>query len=102
IQDILTCLENMNNPTIIVLDVLTLGGGYELALAFDIRIAEEHTQIGLPEVNLGIFPGGGGTQRLPRLIGSARAKEMMFTGEPISSSKAEEIGLINKVVSTGE
>lgn len=101
-HDVLTSLEDMTKPTIIVLDGLTLGGGCELALAFDIRIAEEHTQIGLPEVNLGIFPGGGGTQRLPRLIGSARAKEMMFTGEPISSSKAEEIGLINKVVSTGE
>src|SRR5699024_7319859 len=61
-HDVLTSLEDMTKPTIIVLDGLTLGGGCELALAFDIRIAEEHTQIGLPEVNLGIFPGGGGTQ----------------------------------------
>src|SRR5699024_12649665 len=74
-HDVLTSQEDMTKPTTIVLDGLTLGGGCELALAFDIRIAEEHTQIGIHEVNLGTFTGGGGTQRLPSLIGSCRAKE---------------------------
>src|SRR5699024_5980816 len=101
-HEVLNSLEDMTKPTIVVLDGLTLGGGCELALTFDIRIAEEHAQIVLPEVNLGIFPGGVGTQRLPRLIGSAKAKEMMFTGEPVSASEAEKIGLVNKVVSTGK
>jgi len=101
-HDLLNKLDNLEKPTIAVLDGLTLGGGCELALAFDIRIAEEHAQIGFPEVNLGIFPGAGGTQRLPRLIGSAKAKEIMYTGEPISSKEAEKIGLVNKVVSSGE
>lgn len=88
-------------PTIVVLDGLTLGGGTELALAFDMRIAEEHTQIGLPEVKLGLFPGGGGTQRLPRAIGAAKAKEMMFTGEPVSAEEAYRLGLVNQVVPKG-
>lgn len=95
-------IENLPKPTIAVLDGLTLGGGCELALAFDIRIAEEQTMLGFPEVNLGIFPGAGGTQRLPRLVGTAKAKEMMYTGEPISAEKAEQIGLVNEVVKTGE
>lgn len=95
-------IENLPKPTIAVLDGLTLGGGCELALAFDIRIAEEQVMLGFPEVNLGIFPGAGGTQRLPRLVGTAKAKEMMYTGEPISAEKAEQIGLVNEVVKTGE
>jgi|SRR5690625_312913 len=100
-HEVLSSLDSMSKPTIVVLDGLTLGGGCELALAFDIRIMEEHVQIGLPEVNLGIFPGAGGTQRLPRLVGTAKAKEMMYTGEPISSNEAEKIGLVNKVASSG-
>ncbi|MFC4558429.1 enoyl-CoA hydratase/isomerase family protein [Virgibacillus kekensis] len=95
-------LDDLPKPTIAVLDGLTLGGGCELALTFDIRIAEEHAKIGLPEVNLGLFPGGGGTQRLPRLVGEAKAKEIMFTGEPITAQEAERIGLVNQVVPTGE
>ncbi|WAH36131.1 enoyl-CoA hydratase-related protein [Alicyclobacillus dauci] len=98
---ILRYIDNFPKPTIVVLDGLTLGGGLELALTFDIRIAEEHAQIGLPEVKLGLFPGGGGTQRLPRLVGEAKAKEIMFTGEPVSATDAERIGLVNKVVPTG-
>jgi len=101
-HELLFEIENLPKPTIAVLDGLTLGGGCELALAFDFRIAEEQTMIGFPEVNLGIFPGAGGTQRLPRLTGTSRAKEMMFTGESITAHKAEEIGLINKVVPTGD
>jgi enoyl-CoA hydratase len=99
---VLNHIGHFPKPTIVVLNGLTLGGGCELALAFDIRIAEEHVQIGLPEVSLGLFPGGGGTQRLPRLVGRAKAKEMMFTGETISAQEAERIGLVNQVVSKGK
>ncbi|KAB2338930.1 enoyl-CoA hydratase [Cytobacillus depressus] len=95
-------IEHLKKPTIAALNGITLGGGCELALAFDIRIAEEQVQIGLPEVKLGLFPGGGGTQRLPRLIGPAKAKELMFTGEPISAAEALKIGLINQVTENGK
>lgn len=101
-HDMLNKLDDLAKPTIVVLDGLTLGGGCELALAFDIRIAEEHAQVGFPEVNLGIFPGAGGTQRLPRLVGSSKAKEIMYTGEPISAAEAARIGLVNNVVSRGK
>ncbi len=94
-------IDHIGKPTIAALNGLTFGGGCELALACDIRIAEAHTQIGLPEVKLGLFPGGGGTQRLPRLVGEAKAKEIMFTGEPIDALQAKQIGLVNDVVPTG-
>ena len=74
-----------------------LGGGCELALACDLRLAAERAQLGQPEVNLGIIPGWGGTQRLSRLIGSSRAKELMFTGELITAQRALEIGLVDHV-----
>ena len=80
----------------------TFGGGCELALTCDIRIAASHAQFGLPEVKLGILPGGGGTERLPRIVGAAKAKELMFTGEPISAVDALQIGLVNHVVPSGE
>ena len=76
---------------------MTLGGGLELALACDIRIAKETIQLGLPEVKLGLFPGGGGTQRLPRLIGSAKAKELMFTGDSVTAEEALRLGMINHI-----
>ncbi|MFC7442191.1 enoyl-CoA hydratase/isomerase family protein [Laceyella putida] len=94
-------IDSLPKPTIAVLNGLTLGGGCELALACDVRIAEEHVQIGLPEIKLGIFPGSGGTQRLPRLVGAGRAKELMFNGEPVSAGHALNIGLVNAVVPTG-
>ncbi|AZB44933.1 enoyl-CoA hydratase [Bacillus sp. FJAT-42376] len=99
---VLNKLDDFPKPTIAVLNGLTFGGGCELALTCDLRIAEDHVQIGLPEIKLGLFPGGGGTQRLPRVIGEARAKEMMFTGDPIDAEKAKEIGLVNKVAPKGE
>jgi enoyl-CoA hydratase len=101
-HEILNQIDQFNKPTIAVLNGMTFGGGCELALTCDIRIAEEHALVGLPEIKLGLFPGGGGTQRLPRLIGEARAKQLMYTGEPITAEKAERIGLINEVVPTGE
>ncbi len=100
IHSVMNRIDQINKPTIAVLNGTTFGGGCELALACDIRIAEEHAQLGLPEVKLGLFPGGGGTQRLPRLIGEARAKELMFTGDPISANSALQIGLVNHVVPT--
>jgi enoyl-CoA hydratase len=75
-----------------------LGGGLELALACDIIIASDKALLGLPEVNLGLIQGFGGTQRLPRLIGKARAKELIFTGDAVTAPRAYEIGLVNKVV----
>lgn len=98
---ILTRIERFEKPVIAMLNGLTFDGGCELTLCCDIRIAEDHAQIGLPEITLGLFPGGGGTQRLPRLIGEAKAKELMFTGQAITATEAEKIGLVNKVVPQG-
>ena len=95
-------IESSPKPTIAVLNGYALGGGCELALSCDLRIAEEHAQLGLPEIKLGLFPGAGGTQRLPRLIGKSRAKELMYLGDPISAEEALRIGLVNKVVPKGE
>ncbi|MDN7246728.1 enoyl-CoA hydratase/isomerase family protein [Planococcus shenhongbingii] len=99
---VLNRIDHFEKPVIAMLNGLTLGGGFEVALCCDIRIAEEHAQIGLPEITLGLFPGGGGTQRLPRLVGEAKAKELMFTGEAVSAVEAERIGLVNKVAASGE
>jgi len=85
-------------PTIAAINGLALGGGCEIAIACDLRIAAEDAQIGLTEARLGVIPGAGGTQRLPRLIGAARALEMILTGEPIGARRAAEIGLVNAVV----
>ena len=102
LQEPLDAIMNLPHPTICVLNGLALGGGCELALSCDVRIAEEHVEIGLPEVKLGLFPGAGGTQRLPRLIGVSKAKELIFTGDSVPAAKALEIGLVNEVVQAGE
>ncbi len=94
----LNCLENLNKPVIAAIDGFALGGGCELALACDIRIATSRSKLGQPETGLGIIPGAGGTQRLPRLVGSAKAKELIFTGDILSAREAKAIGLLNKVV----
>ena len=85
-------------PTIAVVNGLALGGGCEIAIACDLRVASEDAQIGLTEARIGVIPGAGGTQRLPRLIGASRALEMILTGEPVSAKRAAEIGLVNAVV----
>ena len=85
-------------PTIAVVNGLALGGGCEIAIACDMRIASEEAQLGLTEARIGAIPGAGGTQRLPRLIGAARALDMILTGEPVSARRAAEIGLVNAVV----
>jgi len=95
-------VETLAKPVIAAVCGYALGGGCELALACDLRIAGESARFGLPEIKLGIFPGAGGTQRLPRLVGMARAKEMMYTGDMIDAATAEKIGLVNRVVPDGE
>jgi enoyl-CoA hydratase/3-hydroxyacyl-CoA dehydrogenase len=97
-QHVFKRLEDMEKPVIAAINGYALGGGCELALACDMILASEKAKIGLPEVSLGIHPGFGGTQRLPRLIGTARAKELIFTGDIISAKEAENIGLVNKIV----
>ncbi len=91
-------IEVSDKPTIAAVNGLALGGGAELVLAADIRILADGARIGLPEIKLGLFPGAGGTQRLPRQIPLCRAKEMMFTGEPIGADEAVALGLANRVV----
>jgi enoyl-CoA hydratase len=95
-------LDRSPIPTIAAVNGYALGGGCEVALACDIRIAAENAMFGFPEVSLGILPGLGGTQRLPRLIGPALAKELILTGRRIGAEEAREIGLANRVVGKGE
>jgi len=101
-HEVFNMIENLPKPTIAVLNGFALGGGLELALTCDIRIAEDHALVGLPEVNLGLLPGAGGTQRLPRLVGASKAKEMMFTGSPVNAEEAQKLGIVNKVVAKGD
>jgi enoyl-CoA hydratase len=91
-------VAKLNRPVIAAINGFALGGGCELAMACDIRIASEKARMGQPETGLGIIPGSGGTQRLPRLVGVSRAKQLVFTGEVIDGRTALEIGLVDKVV----
>ncbi len=97
-QLIIGRLQELAIPVIAAVNGFALGGGIEMALACDFIYASENAMFGLPEISLGIIPGFGGTQRLPRLIGSNRAKEMIFTGNMIPAQEAETIGLVNRVL----
>jgi 3-hydroxypropionyl-coenzyme A dehydratase len=96
---LLNKMENLEKPVIAAINGYALGGGCQLALACDIRIASSNARLGQPEVTIGIPPGWGGTQRLSRIVGPAKAKELIYTGKMITAKEAERIGLVNKVVS---
>ena len=97
-QEVFSKVESMSKPVIAAINGYALGGGLELALACDFRIAAEHAELGNPEIRLGILPGWGGTQRLVRLVGLAKAKEIVLLGDRIPAEEALKIGLVNKVV----
>lgn len=97
-QNLFWKIENMPQPVIAVINGYALGGGCELILACDMRICSNKAKLGLPEVDLGVIPAYGGTQRLGRLIGMGKAKELILTGDIIDAQEAEKIGLVNKVV----
>lgn len=100
-QGVLNKIEKLDKPVIAAINGFALGGGCELSMVCDMRIASSNAKIGQPEVTIGIPPGWGGTQRLVKLVGPAKAKELIFTGKMISAQEAYEIGLVNKVVSLG-
>jgi enoyl-CoA hydratase/carnithine racemase len=97
-QGVLDLIENLGKPVIAAVNGFALGGGCETAMACTMRIAAEHARFGQPEVKLGLLPGGGGTQRLPRLVGKGRALQLILTGETISAQEAYRIGLVNEIV----
>ena len=100
-QDVINKIDRLEKPVIAAVNGFALGGGCELAMACDIRIASSNAKIGQPEVTIGIPPGWGGTQRLMRLVGPAKAKELIFTGKMITADEAYQIGLVNTVINLG-
>jgi enoyl-CoA hydratase len=101
-QEVLNLIENLGKPVIAAINGFALGGGCETAMACTMRVASEHAKFGQPEVKLGLLPGGGGTQRLPRLIGKGRALQLILSGEMITAQEAYRIGLVNEVVPAAE
>ena len=97
-QEVLNLVENLGKPVVAAINGFALGGGCETAMACTIRLATESARFGQPEVKLGVLPGGGGTQRLPRLVGKGRALQLILSGEMISAQEAYRIGLVNEVV----
>jgi len=102
LQDSLTAVASIGKPVVAAITGYALGGGLELALCADFRVAGEGAKLGQPEILLGLIPGAGGTQRLPRLVGPARAKDIVFTGRFVGAAEALAIGLVDKVVPDGD
>ncbi len=101
-QDVLNLIENLGKPVIACINGFALGGGCEVAMACTMRLATENAKLGQPEVKLGVIPGYGGTQRLPRLVGKGLAMQQLLTGEMITAQEAYRIGLVNEVVAAAE
>lgn len=101
-QDVFRRIETLGKPTVAAVNGHALGGGLELAMACSVRFAAENAQFGQPEVKLGIIPGYGGTQRLPRLVGRGRALQLLLSGDPVDAAEALRIGLVNAVVPQAE
>ncbi len=97
-QELTKKIESLRKPVIAAINGYALGGGLELAISCDLRIASENAKVGQPELNVGLIPGWGGTQRLPRLVGRGIAKELIFTGKMIDAETAKQLGVLNKVV----
>ena len=101
-QTVLNLIENLGKPVVAAVNGFALGGGCETAMACTVRVASESAKFGQPEVTLGLLPGGGGTQRLPRLVGKGRALQLILSGETIGAQEAYRIGLVNEVVRAGD
>ena len=101
-QQVFNLIESLGKPVIAAINGFALGGGCELALACTLRIAADTARLGQPEVKIGLIPGYGGSQRLPRLVGKCRALELILTGEPVTASEAHRLGLVNHVVPAAE
>jgi enoyl-CoA hydratase len=101
-QSVLALIENLGKPVIACINGFALGGGCELAMACTMRLASENAKLGQPEVKLGVIPGLGGTQRLPRLVGKGMAMQLVLSGEMISAQEAHRIGLVNEVTAAAE
>jgi enoyl-CoA hydratase len=101
-QEVLDLIENLGKPVVAAVNGFALGGGCETAMASTIRIAVDTARFGLPEVTLGLLPGSGGTQRLPRLVGKGRALQLVLSGEMISAQEAHRIGLVNEIVAAAD
>jgi enoyl-CoA hydratase/carnithine racemase len=102
LQDAFTAIARIPKPVVAAVTGYALGGGCELALCADVRIAAEDAKLGQPEILLGLIPGAGGTQRLPRLVGPAKAKDLIFTGRQVSATEALAMGLVDRLAPTGE
>jgi enoyl-CoA hydratase len=100
-EKLCSSLENLEKPVVAAINGYALGGGLEVAMACDLRIASENAKVGQTEINIGLIPGWGGTQRLTRLVGMTKAKEMVFTGKIVDAKTAEQMGIVNAVVPAG-
>lgn len=102
VQLALNAIEDLDRPTIAALNGIAYGGGCELSLCCDLRVMDEGASIGVPEIKIGLLPGGGGTQRLPKMLPTAIAKQMIYTGDPLTAAQALQHGLVNEIAPAGQ